>query len=148
MPSVKSKPTDEDPKEFLRQYRKVNSAIDRKLDEISDLRCKLNSMSQDPSSEHVVSSPKQDKFTDIIFKIDEKEHEADKLVDQLCDTDAKIQRAICHVKSRQARELLKLMYISGCSFEIIAVKMGITHTWAIELHGRGLRDVGNFIKSA
>lgn len=133
-------------KEFLQQYQKVNKAYDRKLDEIAELRAKITGTTQDTSSEHVQSSKDPDKFTDIIFKVDEKEHQADKLVDKLCDVSEQVQRAIAHVENKQSREVLTLRYIADCSFEVIAVKMGIVHSWATELHGRGLKDIEKFLK--
>ncbi len=134
-------------KEFLQRYQKVNKAYNRKFDEIAELRALLTGTTQDASSEHVQSTKDPDKFTDIIFKIDEKEHQADKLVDKLCDIGGQVQRAIAHVGNKQAREVLTLRYIADCSFEVIAVKMGIVYSWAINLHGFGLKDVENFIKS-
>lgn len=135
------------PKEFLLQYRKINSEIDKKIDEISTLRAHMTKTTQDPSTEHVKSSTDPDKLTGLIFKIDEAEHQADELIDQLCNIGTDIQRALVHVENKQAREVLTLIYIANCSFEFVAVKMGITHRWATELHGYGLGDIKKYLTS-
>lgn len=134
-----------DPKQFLRKYGYLKSELNKKLDEIEELKSRTTSITQDPSSEHVKSSMEPDKLSSVIYQLDVKKHEADNLIQQLCDTGAEIQNAICHVKNKQSRDLLTLIYIGGCSFEFAAVKMNITHRWATELHGYGLHDINNFL---
>ena len=128
-------------KEYLRQYRDADDAINAKLDQIHRLRELATKTTTAMSPARVKSSGEPDKLAGIIARIVDMEREVDDSIDRLQDTKRQVEEAISGVRDARERKVLTLRYINGLRWEEIAVRLVYHYRWVLELHGRGLRAV-------
>ena len=73
-------------KEFLNKIRHVDMMIDCKLEQVTELRSRLTSISSPSMEEKIKSSPNHDNFLiNTICKITELENEINRDIDNLVD---------------------------------------------------------------
>lgn len=124
--------------EWLRQYQKTNRRINRKCEEVSQLRnlaIKITpSLSNIPKSDLT-----NDKVSEAVSKIVDLEKEIDAEIDNLVTVRNQIQVTIDAVQDDTLKTLLEYRYINGLTWEKIAVKLDKSYQWVCELHGRALK---------
>ena len=130
-------------KEYLRQYRDADDAINAKLDQIHRLRELATKTTTAMSPARVQSSGEPDKLAGIIARIVDMEREVDECIDGLRSIKREVEDAIAQVPDGSQRKVLTLRYINGLRWEEIAVRLNYHYRWVLELHGRGLQAVEN-----
>lgn len=117
--------------------REINS-LHREKEEVRDRVLKVT---QSYTGEVVSGSKDPHKFDRII----ELEMEIDRQIDNLVAVKAEILNAISKLSDGRYREILRLRYIRGMTFEAIAVEMGYSWRHVCTLHGRALLKIGEVI---
>ena len=128
-------------KEYLRQYRDADDAINAKLDQIHRLRELATKTTHTLAKDRVRASGEQDKVAKIVTKIVDMEREVDECIDGLRSIKREVEDAIAQVPDGSQRKVLILRYINGLRWEEIAVRLNYHYRWVLELHGRGLQTV-------
>ena len=128
-------------KEYLRQYRDADDAINAKLDQIHRLRELATKTTQTLTPDRVRSSGEQDKVAAIVAKIVDIEREVDRDIDGLREIKRQVERAIAMVPDVKQRKVLARRYINGQTWERIAVDLDLSYQWVCELHGRALQNI-------
>lgn len=132
--------TSQEKKEILLQYRRVVREVQDLETEIQRWRSRAEQMTagygptpsgggDGRSLEHTVAH------------IDDLTRQLDQRLDRLVTLRREIGRAIDSVPDARLRELLRLRYIEGLSFEQIAVRMNYSWRQVIRLHGAALSQV-------
>ena len=128
-------------KEYLRQYRDADDAINAKLDQIHRLRELATKTTTAMSPARVKSSGEPDKLAGIIARIVDMEREVDDSIDRLQDTKRQVEDAIAGVRDPRERKVLTLRYINGLRWEEIAVRLNYDYRWVLRLHGKALEKL-------
>lgn len=133
--------TNQEKKRILRSFRNLGIAIDQKWEEYERLRSwaerstptltGLPSSGAGPS-DHVGLSV--EKLWEISAQIN-----AD--IDRYADDREKINAAIEALEDERQRNVMRLYYLNGLTWEQVAEKMGYEQRWIFELHGRGLSKI-------
>ena len=111
--------------------------------EKGDLRDTLYSLGRSPSDlthDRVQASSDPDKMLSLISKIDRKEAEITKRIDELVDIKAVISGQIQRLDDAKYVEVLHSRYVLCHKWEDIATQMGKTERWVLRLHGRALQE--------
>ena len=129
-------------KEYLQRLKKLNTIIDQKVGELSDLRAISKKISNtDYSKDRVQTYTCRDApFTDTILQIIELEHEINREIDAFVDEKHRIINQIQSLQNSKYIEVLYRRYVEFKQFEEIAVAMNYTYDYVRELHGYALRD--------
>ena len=130
-------------KDYLQQLEKLDIIIDQKIKERSELRSLVTGVSGvDPSAERVQggSLPGDTGFAKTINKIVDLEKEIDSDIDAFIDKKDEIINKIHGLQTAKYIVLLYKKYVQYERFEQIAVEMGYTYQYVIELHGYALQE--------
>ncbi len=128
-------------KEYLRQYRDADDAINAKLDQIHRLRELATKTTQTLAKDRVRASGEQDKVAKIVTKIVDMEREVDADIDGLREVKRQVEDTIAGVSDPRERKVLTLRYINGLRWEEIAVQLNYDYRWVLRLHGEALQSV-------
>lgn len=126
--------------EWLRRYQKINRRINRKCEEVSQLRelaTKITPTLSDMPKGNQIS----DKVSEAVSKIADLEKEIDAEVDALVSVRNQIQTAIDNIPDDTLKTLLEYRYIDGLTFEEVAVKMHYAFRHITRLHGKALHEL-------
>ena len=126
-------------KEYLQQYKFLDSRINAKCEQLERLRELSTKVSVEQGSG--AHSGVSDRVGNIVAKICDMEAEINEMIDKLLDLRVEIERAIAAVPDETLRQLLELRYINCKTFEQIAVEMYYTYQWVCVLHGRALKYI-------
>ena len=121
--------------------RDIDREINSLLREKEDVRDKILKVTQSYTGDVVSSTRDPHKFDRVI----ELEMEIDRQIDELVRVKAEILNAISKLSDGRHREILRLRYIRGMTFESIAVEMGYSWRHVCTLHGRALLKIGEVI---
>lgn len=127
-------------KEYLNQISRMNRLINNKLTEISQLREMACSISAIKNEERVQSTPNFDKMGSTYAKIDEMEHNLDKMIDDYVEKKNVIISQIDSMEDEVTYGILFSRYIEKKTFEVIATEMNYSFRQITRLHGKALLD--------
>ena len=126
-------------KDYLNQISRLNRTINNKLAEISQLRELSRSISAVKNEERVISSSDPDKIGSTYAKIDEMEHNLDKMIDEYIGKKNLIIGQIDGIENEDCYNILFSRYIEKKTFEVIATEMKYSWRQIIRLHGKALK---------
>ncbi len=126
-------------KDELKRYKYIGDEIAQLREEINRLRDGLMSPSGKVITWAPAAAKQDDKFADVMARMDELEHILkDKLLERLqLQTD--IERAISSVSDPRIRILLRSRYIQDKSWKEICKQLNYSYRQVQNLHGQGLR---------
>lgn len=124
-------------KEFLRQYLDLSREIDAKLEEVSRYRALATKVTQTLAPDKVQCT-QGNKMENIIAKLVDLEKEVDAEIDRMTEIREAVVAAIANVPDSKYRTLLRHRYISGKTWEQIAVEMHYSYMHVCRLHGEAL----------
>jgi len=128
-------------KEYLAQVRLIDTRINNKLAQVSELRelaAKTTSVLSDmPRGD----SPNQQSMEGIIVKIVDMENEVNDDIDGLIDLKREIQQTIQRVRTPAYQALLEMRYLGNMTWESIAEAAGYDIRSAYRAHRGALRAV-------
>jgi len=129
-------------KEYLRRLRRLDSVINQKLRELSELKAmSISAGGLDYSKERVQTSPSGDApFLKIINKMIDLEAEINNEIDAFIAEKRKIINQIQSLKNADYVGLLYKRYIEYKSLDQICDEMSFSYDYIKHLHGYALRD--------
>lgn len=128
-------------KQWLMRARNIDREINGLLEERSEVIARLTSITQKLTGEAVQASKDPHKFDRAV----ELEMEIDRQIDNLVAVKAEIENGISKLNDGRYREILRLRYISGKTFEEIAVHIGYSYKQTCRLHVRALLKMEGII---
>lgn len=130
-------------KEYLSRYRWQNDRINAKLEQVAELRRKVQTVASHGSGDTTgaSSSAIYDRVGEITARIVDMEHEIDDDIDRCIDIQREVLSAISAVPDERLRHLLELKYINCATLEEIAVRMDYSYKQICRLHGQALLQV-------
>ena len=131
-------------KEFLNQYLNAEKEIGIKLDQISRLRELSTKITQTLTPDKVKSNS-ENRLESSVSKIVDIEREIGASIDQLERTRLQVESVIISVPNVNQRNVLRLRYISGKTWEQIAVDLDFSYQWDCEQHGRALQNISPIV---
>ncbi|MFT9597706.1 DUF1492 domain-containing protein [Mesobacillus sp.] len=129
-----------DAKEYLSQAFQLDQRINSKLEQVSmlrDLALKTTSVLQD---DKVQSTKQQSPMETALVKLMSLEEEINNDVDQLIDLKRELATFVSEMENSSHRLLLELRYLSGSTWEEVAVIMGYDVRWVYRLHRKALKE--------
>lgn len=136
-------------KEYLQQYRDADREINAKLDQIRRLRELATKTTQTLTTDRVQTSA-ENKVEGIVQKIVDLQQEVNEEIDKLTKIRRDVQSVILSVSDSARRNVLRLRYVQGMSWEQIAVELNYTYRHVMRLHGEALQQINmslNVLKS-
>lgn len=125
---------------YLKQYKYLNSEIDRKIESLENWRNKIfnvtGTLSDMPRNPNRVNT-----IEEGITTIDEIEANINKDINDLVNLRAEIEGKIDSVKDLKLRELLKCRYLDGKYFEEIAYRKGCSIRHIYRMHENALDKI-------
>jgi DNA-directed RNA polymerase specialized sigma subunit len=132
--------TNQEKKAYLQKYRAADDEINDLLHEKERIMSRLTRMTSCLSGmPH--GGGESDKMTDGVAKVIELDAEIDSKVDALCDLRREVCANIGTVGDATLRRVLMLRYISGKTWEQIAVSMSYSYMQVCRLHGKALSEI-------
>lgn len=125
-------------KQYLRQVRRLDNAVNAKLEQVEVLRAITTRMTANLTTDKVQESKSHDKIEKLIVKIIDLEREITDDIDKLIDLKREIMNKIDSIQNDDYKLLLTLRYLNFKTWEQIAVEMEFTFQWVHELHRRAL----------
>lgn len=114
--------------------RNIDREINELMKEKEDVRDRVCKITQSYTGDAVQSTKDPHKFDRAV----ELEMEIDRHIDQLIEVKTEIIHGIMQLSDGRYREILRLRYLSGKTFEQIAVEMNYSWRHVCTLHGRAL----------
>lgn len=114
----------------------------RERDDMRDCLYAYGRSPSDLTSDRVQSSVDPDKLLSLIAKINEKEAQILRKIDELIDMKETISSQIHQLTDQRYVELLHSRYVLCVKWEDIAMEMHTTERWIYKLHGRALQEFG------
>ena len=133
--------TNQEKKEFLQRYRAAEREEERLGREIGRWRSRAEQMTAGYGPAPSGGGGDSRSLECAMEHIDELARELTRQRDELTALRRQTGAAIDAVPDPRLRELLRLRYIEGLSFEQIAVKMGYCWRQVVRLHGVALSEV-------
>lgn len=130
--------TNEEKKAILSEYRTIDRRIRRLLEEKQRWRDTAAAVSPRYSQAPKGTGAGSDKIQAAVCRMIELEQEIAGEAQRLADLRGWMEAAIRRVEDGRLRELLRVRYIDGCTWEQVAEKLEIDERWARRLHGRAL----------
>jgi len=129
-------------KEYLHRLQRLDTVINQKLNELSDLKVILTSVSSmDYSKERVQTSLSGDaSFVKIIDKMSTLEEEINAEIDRFVDEKHRIINQIQSLQNSIYIQVLYKRYVEFKNFDIIAGEMRYTYQYILSIHGYALKE--------
>lgn len=121
-------------KQWLSRARTIDREINELLKEKEEVRDRVLKITQSYTADAVQSSKDLHKFDRVV----ELEAEIDRNIDKLVAVKTEINKGISQLTDGRYREILRLRYLQGMTFERIAVTMNYSWRHVCTLHGRAL----------
>lgn len=121
-------------KQWLSRARTIDREINELLKEKEEVRDRVLKITQSYTADSVQSSKYPHKFDRVV----ELEAEIDRNIDELVAVKTEINKGISQLTDGRYREILRLRYLQGMTFERIAVTMNYSWRHVCTLHGRAL----------
>ena len=128
-------------KQWLMRARTLDREINSLLEEKQNVRDRILKITQSYTGNVVQATKDPHKFDRVV----ELELEIDKNIDELVRVKAEILNAISKLQDGRYREILRLRYLKGMTFEQIAVEMHYSWRHVCTLHGRALLRMEDII---
>lgn len=133
-------------KEYLRQYRLLESRIKTAEDNLKLLRSKRESISVDMDGMPHASGT-SDKTGTLAVAIQSAKDKLSALQHESIIKQHEVAQIILRLDDPDYINILNARYIDGMTWESIAVKLHFSYRWVCTLHGRALLEVDKIINS-
>lgn len=127
-------------KEYLQQIKIKNAEINNLIRDEESLRQMMYSLGDSGEGERVQTSRNNDKFGTLYSRIDEKEREVTKKIDELVDFRLKVSSEINALSDVRYIDILYRRYIQFHPWERIAIDMNYNLRHLYHLHGQALLE--------
>lgn len=128
-------------KDYLKQLELLDTKINQKLKQVSELRQMAQASGAiDYSKDRVQSSPNGDSLSNAVIRYVALEEEIVRQIDQFVDMKNVIINQIQGLKDVNHIKILFKRYVEFKRLEVIAVEMNYTYQYTRELHGYALAE--------
>ena len=131
------------PKEYLQQIRTMDILINRKREEVKNLRSLVDLNAVDYSGDRVQKTSNHDRMADVICKIVDLENEIAGDIEKLLGIKRDVMKTIDEVGEPELIDLLYRRYVRFEKWEKIAYKMNYSLRGIHKLHGKALNSIEN-----
>ena len=121
-------------KSWLNRARNIDREINHLIEQRDEEWSRVLSITQKLTGDTVQSTKDPHKFDRLV----EYEVEIDRQIDELIRVKTEITKAICKLTDGRLRDILRLRYLKGLTFEEIAVEIKYSYKQTCRLHGRAL----------
>ena len=128
-------------KQWLNRARNIDREINELLREKEEVRDRVLKITQSYTGDAVQSTKDPHKFDRVV----ELEMEIDRHIDELVAVKTEILHGIAQLSDGRYREILRLRYLSGKTFEEISVEIRYSYKQTCRLHGRALLKMEEII---
>ena len=129
------------PKEYLNQLRILNTKIENKLREVSDLKLMATCTgSMGGDDVRVVSSPSGDGLVNKVVKYVELEEEINREIDRFTDLKHQIINQIHNIDNDLYIKILFKRYVEYKNLAFISLEMNYSYERVRHLHGEALTE--------
>lgn len=128
-------------KEFLRQYLRAKRQFDNAVRDLEECRSRYEGIRAIVYSDMPKAHDTEHDLSEIFAKMEKETAKCAATCRAALSVMAKVERAIESVKDDTEKQLLRLRYIHGMTWQTIADTMGYTERWVHILHGRALENV-------
>lgn len=128
--------TNEEKKQYLKAYRRLQNDIDQKLGECEKWRCLA-----EKATAVISNTPKghgANRIESAVEHVIVLEKQIDEEIDQLISLRRKIEKAIYGIPDNTLRMIMKYRYIDGDTWEAIAEKIHYSYRNVCYMHGKAL----------
>lgn len=133
-------------KEYLRGVRTLNSLIERKKEQLEELRSIIVYNGNLQGEFIQGSSDPANKRTEMLVKLVSLEEEIDSDITTMIERKKQAMALIDKLDDDKTLNIFYLRYLSYKTWEEIACELGITFQWVHELHKRGLIKLNCYFK--
>ena len=128
-------------KEYLSRLRSLELRMSANASEIESLQTLATHITSAINSDGIhTTGMTSDKLGNCVSRIVDLQREINEDIDNLEIVRREIIDSLEKVANSQYRELLRMRYVSGMTFEEIAVDMDKSYRWITKLHGRALQE--------
>ena len=128
-------------KEYLSRLRSLELRMSANASEIESLQTLATHITSAINSDGIhTTGMTSDKLGNCVSRIVDLQREINEDIDNLEIVRREIIDSLEKVTNSQYRELLRMRYVSGMTFEEIAVQMDMSWRWTVKLHGRALQE--------
>lgn len=132
--------TSQDKIAYLKRYGAVDKRIDQECEELAKWNCRATKVTP-TYSDMPKGGETSDKVQTSVEEMDEIREQLNADMKELTKIKVEIMGAIKTVNDETLQNVLIMRYISGKTWEQIAVDMHYSYQWTCELHGRALKQL-------
>lgn len=135
-------------KEYLRQYLTAYHEAQRIGSDIARLRIRYAYPSAIQYSDMPKGSGSERDLSDYMVKVEELQEQLNRKLDECIRIEIQIRTDIDRMEDDRERDLLRLRYIDGMTWEMIAERMGCAVRHVHRIHGRALAHMSLYVSFA
>lgn len=135
-------------KEYLRQYLTAYNEAQRIGSDIARLRIRYAYPSAIQYSDMPKGSGSERDLSDYMVKVEELQEQLNRKLDECIRIEIQIRTDIDRMEDDRERDLLRLRYIDGMTWEMIAERMGCAVRHVHRIHGRALAHMSLYVTFA
>lgn len=135
-------------KEYLRQYLTAYHEAQRIGSDIARLRIRYAYPSAIQYSDMPKGSGSERDLSDYMVKVEELQEQLNRKLDECIRIEIQIRTDIDRMEDDRERDLLRLRYIDGMTWEMIAERMGCAVRHVHRIHGRALAHMSLYVTFA
>lgn len=130
---------------YLQQVKHIDGMIQKKQEQIDDLRSRASSTALHTDSERVQSSGVKDKISDCIAKVVDLCVEINEDIDKFVDLKAEVMHTIDSLEDLEERRVLYCRYFQYMKFYDIAEEMNYSQETVYRLHRSGIKKISEIL---
>ena len=133
-------------KRYLKRIRRLDTKINRDIDELHRLKAKVTSITPMLKPDVVSGGGHQDKLAEAMAEIMDLNDHINREIDRFAEMREEIVSAIDDVEDDRLHRVLTLRYVSFKTFEWIACEMGYSYQQIWKIHKKALLTIGKKLK--
>lgn len=128
-------------KEYLDYIQDADRRIKNKSVEVFQLECLATSITAPTDTEAIKTSGVTDRVGNIVPKIVQVKKEISNMIAEFIDEKAKRIRLIETLENPLEYDVVHLYYVQGMKFTEVAVELGKSYEWILEIHSRAIKNL-------
>lgn len=125
---------------WLSRYQRLGKRVDKKCEELSQWRSRAEKVTSS-FSDRPKGGEEGNRLEETVERIIAIEEELNREIDEMVDVRREIQAAISSLEDCTLEALMEMRYLGGKSWEEIAVAMGYSWRWTMNLHKKALSSI-------
>lgn len=130
---------------YLQRVKHIDGMIQKKQEQIDDLRSRASSTALHTDSERVQSNGVKDKIGDCVSKVADLLIEIDANIDEFVDLKAEVMHSIDSLEDLEERRVLYCRYFQYMKYFKIAEEMNCSEETVYRLHRTAIRKLSKIL---